>query len=61
MPMADALQLLLRLIRDSGVPHKVLAVAGQFQQSLPRAGALCWRGCAWPTATTWCPKSAGTG
>jgi len=35
MPMADALQLLLRLIRESGVPHKVMAVAGQFQQSLP--------------------------
>jgi cell division protein ZapD len=35
MPMADALQLLLRLIRDSGVPHHVLAVAGQFQLSLP--------------------------
>jgi cell division protein ZapD len=34
MPMADALQLLLGLIRDSGMPHDVLAVAGQFQQSL---------------------------
>ena len=35
MPMADALQLLLRLIRDSGAPHDVVAQAGQFQQSLP--------------------------
>ena len=34
MPMADALQLLLRLIRDSGVPHAVFAMAGQYQQSL---------------------------
>jgi cell division protein ZapD len=34
MPMADALQLLLGLIRDSGAPHDVLASAGQFQQSL---------------------------
>ena len=34
MPMADALQLLLRLIRDSGAAHHVLAIAGQFQQSL---------------------------
>ena len=34
MPMADALQLLLRLIRDAGVAHKMMAVAGQFQQSL---------------------------
>jgi cell division protein ZapD len=35
MPMADALQLLLRLIRDTGVAHKMMAVAGQYQQSLP--------------------------
>jgi cell division protein ZapD len=35
MPIADALQLLLRLIREAGVPHKMMAVAGQFQQSLP--------------------------
>jgi cell division protein ZapD len=35
MPMAEALQLLLRLIRDAGVAHKMMAVAGQFQQSLP--------------------------
>lgn len=34
MPMADALQLLLRLIRDAGSAHEVVAVAGQFQQSL---------------------------
>ncbi len=39
MPMADALQLLLRLIRDAGVPHKMMAVAGQFQQSLPAGRA----------------------
>jgi cell division protein ZapD len=34
MPMADALQLLLRLIRDAGSAHQVVAIAGQFQQSL---------------------------
>jgi cell division protein ZapD len=34
MPMADALRLLLHLIRDAGVPHDAVAVAGQFQQSL---------------------------
>lgn len=38
-PLAEALQLLLGLIRNSGVPHQVAAVAGQFQQSLP-AGRL---------------------
>ena len=34
MPMAEALQVLLGLLRDSGAPHKVAATAGQFQQSL---------------------------
>lgn len=35
MPLAAALQVLLGLLRDSGVPHKVAASAGQYQQSLP--------------------------
>jgi cell division protein ZapD len=35
MPLAEALQVLLGLLRDSGVPHKVAASGGQFQQSLP--------------------------
>lgn len=35
MPLAEALQVLLGLLRDSGVPHKVMAPSGQFQQSLP--------------------------
>jgi len=35
MPLAEALQLLLGLLRDSGTPHKVAAMGGQFQQSLP--------------------------
>jgi cell division protein ZapD len=34
MPLAEALQVLLGLLRDSGTPHKVAATAGQFQQSL---------------------------
>lgn len=34
MPFAEALQVLLGLLRDSGVPHKVAASAGQYQQSL---------------------------
>jgi cell division protein ZapD len=34
MPLAEALQVLLGLLRDSGVPHKVVAPAGQYQQSL---------------------------
>ncbi len=34
MPLAEALQVLLSLLRDSGSPHKVAAANGQFQQSL---------------------------
>jgi cell division protein ZapD len=36
-PLANALHLLLGLLRDSGVPHKVIANNGQYQQSLPQA------------------------
>ncbi|MEK8025540.1 cell division protein ZapD [Pseudaquabacterium rugosum] len=35
-PLAEALGVLLGLLRDSGVPHMVAATAGQFQQSLPQ-------------------------
>ncbi len=35
-PLAGALHLLLGLLRDAGVPHRVVAPAGQFQQSLPQ-------------------------
>ncbi len=34
-PWAQALQLLLQLVRDTGMPHKVACQAGHFQQSLP--------------------------
>ncbi|HEU5294159.1 MAG TPA: cell division protein ZapD [Burkholderiaceae bacterium] len=34
MPLAQALQALLQLLRDSGVRQKVVATGGQFQQSL---------------------------
>lgn len=36
MPMAQALSLLLSLLRDAGIPHKVMAIGGQYQQSLPQ-------------------------
>ncbi len=35
MPLAEALHVLLGLLRDSGMPQRVVAVNGQFQQSLP--------------------------
>jgi cell division protein ZapD len=36
MPLAEALKVLLGLLRDSGAPQRVVAKAGQFQQSLPQ-------------------------
>lgn len=35
-PLAESVQLLLRLLRDSGVPQKVVAPSGQYQQMLPQ-------------------------
>jgi cell division protein ZapD len=35
-PLAQALSVLLGLLRDAGVPHKVIATGGQYQQSLPQ-------------------------
>ena len=35
-PLADSIQMLLKLLRDSGAPQKVMACAGQFQQNLPQ-------------------------
>jgi cell division protein ZapD len=34
-PLAEALSVLLGLLRDAGAPHKVVATGGQYQQSLP--------------------------
>jgi cell division protein ZapD len=36
-PLADALQALMGLLRDSGAPQRMVAAGGQFQQSLPQA------------------------
>ena len=35
-PLAEAISLLLTLLRDSGVPQKVMAPGGQYQQALPQ-------------------------
>jgi len=34
-PLAESIYMLLKLLRDSGVPQKVAAERGQFQQNLP--------------------------
>jgi cell division protein ZapD len=36
VPLAESLGLLLRLVRDSGAPQKVVAPAGQYQQMMPQ-------------------------
>lgn len=36
VPLADSVRVLLSLLRDSGAPQKVMAVAGHYQQTLPQ-------------------------
>ena len=40
MPLAQALSVLLGHLRESGVPHKVAVVGGQYQHSLPAGRAF---------------------
>lgn len=35
-PLAEAIALLLQMLRDSGMPQRVVATSGQFQQNLPQ-------------------------
>ena len=35
-PLAESIHMLLKLLRDSGTPQKVLAANGQYQQTLPQ-------------------------
>lgn len=35
-PLAESIHLLLKMLRDSGSPQKVMAIGGQFQQNLPQ-------------------------
>jgi cell division protein ZapD len=34
--MADSVTLVLKMLRETGAPQKVMAVGGQFQQNLPQ-------------------------
>lgn len=40
VPLAESIHLLLRLLRDSGAPQKVMAVGGQYQQTLQQGRAF---------------------
>jgi cell division protein ZapD len=35
-PLAEAVHMLLKLLRDSGTPQKILAAHGHYQQTLPQ-------------------------
>jgi cell division protein ZapD len=35
-PLAESIHLLLKMLRDSGAPQKMVATGGQFQQNLPQ-------------------------
>jgi cell division protein ZapD len=35
-PLAESINLLLKMLRDSGAPQKMMAIGGQFQQNLPQ-------------------------
>lgn len=36
VPLAEAITLLLKMMRETGSPHKVMAPGGQYQQNLPQ-------------------------
>jgi cell division protein ZapD len=36
VPLAESVRMLLKLLRDSGLPQKVVATSGQYQQTLPQ-------------------------
>jgi cell division protein ZapD len=45
-PLAESIHLLLKLLRDSGAPQKVMAPAGQYQQTLPQGAPSSCCACA---------------
>lgn len=58
-PLFTAVQLLLKLLRDSGFAKKEIAMAGQFQQSLPQGRSFLLVRLAIESATGWIPEISG--
>mgnify|MGYP000914177167 CR=1 FL=1 len=58
-PLANAVHLLLKLLRDSGAPQKVIANAGQFQQNLPQGRTFLLLRIALDTAQGLIPEISG--
>ena len=61
MPLAEALQVLLGLLRDSRRAARGRRHGGQYQQSLPRAASTSCCACASTRRCSSCPRSAATG
>lgn len=59
VPLADAVRLLLKLLRDSGSPQKVFASAGQFQQNLPQGRTFLLLRVALDASLTLIPEISG--
>ena len=61
MPLAEALQVLLGLLRDSGAPHKVMALGGQYPaEPAGRAAVFQLMRVRLDPTPSWCPRSAAT-
>ena len=58
-PLTDAVHLLLKLLRDSGSPQKVMANGGQFQQNLPQGRTFLLLRVAMDMSLTLIPEISG--
>jgi cell division protein ZapD len=59
LPLAEALNVLLGLLRDSGQPQRVVAPGGQFQQSLPQGKTYHLMRVRLDEGTAWVPEITG--
>ncbi len=59
VPLADAIMLLLKMLRDSGMPQKVIAPGGQFQQALPQGRTFQLLRLRIDSSTGWVPEISG--
>jgi cell division protein ZapD len=58
-PFAESIHLLLKMLRDSGAPQKVVAKGGQFQQNLPQGRTFQLLRLAIPTEISAIPEISG--
>ncbi len=58
-PLGQAIGVLLGLLRDSGVPQRVVAASGQYQQSLPPGRTYHLLRVALPDSLPWVPEISG--